>query len=73
MTHPSSGEKLYDQNLTQWLQLSGEYIGRVRPADERIAWMEFLLDEIRPFVPPAEYATFLAELQQAIAERRLQG
>ena len=31
MTHPSSGEKLYDQNLTQWLQLSGEYIGRVRP------------------------------------------
>lgn len=34
MTHPSSGEKLYDQNLTQWLQLSGEYIGRVRPADE---------------------------------------
>ena len=73
MTHPSSGEKLYDQNLTQWLQLSGEYIGRVRPSDERVAWMEFLLDEIRPFVPPAEYATFLAELQQAIAERRLQG
>jgi hypothetical protein len=73
MTHPTSGEKLYDQNLTQWLQLSGEYIGRVRPSDERVAWMEFLLDEIRPFVPPAEYATFLAELQQAIAERRLQG
>jgi hypothetical protein len=70
MTHPSSGEKLYDQNLTQWLQLSGEYIGRVRPSDERVAWMEFLLDEIRQFVPPAEYAGFLEELQAAIAKRR---
>jgi hypothetical protein len=70
MTHPSSGEKLYDQNLTQWLQLSGEYIGRVRPADERVAWMEFLLDEIRPFVPPAEYDQFLGELGAAIGQRR---
>jgi hypothetical protein len=70
MTHPSSGEKLYDQNLTQWLQLSGEYIGRVRPSDERVAWMEFLLDEIRPFVAPAEYDQFLEELQAAIAKRR---
>jgi len=52
------------------LQLSGEYIGRVRPADERVAWMEFLLDEIRPFVPPAEYNQFLGELQEAIAKRR---
>jgi hypothetical protein len=70
MTHPTSGEKLYDQNLTQWLQLSGEYIGRVRPSDERVAWMEFLLDEIRPFVPPAEYDQFLGELQTAIGKRR---
>ncbi len=70
MTHPSSGENLYDQNLTQWLQLSGEYIGRVRPSDERVAWMEFLLDEIRQFVAPAEYDQFLGELQAAIGKRR---
>jgi hypothetical protein len=73
MTQSSNGGALYDQNLTQWLQLSGEYIGRVRPSDERVAWMQFLLDEIRQFVPTVEYDTFLGELQQAIAERRVQG
>ena len=73
MTQSSNAEALYDQNLTQWLQLSGEYIGRVRPGDERVAWMQFLLDEIRQFVPPAEYDRFLSELQLAIAERQVQG
>ncbi len=68
-----NGEALYDQNLTQWLQMSGEYIGRVRPSDERVAWLLFLLDEIRQFAPPAEYAAFLGELQQAIGERRQAG
>jgi hypothetical protein len=68
-----NGEALYDQNLTQWLQMSGEYIGRVRPSDERVAWLLFLLDEIRQFVPPAEYNTFVSELQQAIGERLRQG
>jgi hypothetical protein len=53
--------------------MSGEYIGRVRPSDERVAWMLFLLDEIRQFVPPAEYNTFVSELQQAIGERLRQG
>lgn len=72
MTQSSNAEALYDQNLTQWLQLSGEYIGRVRPSEERVAWIQFLLDEIRQFVPAAEYDTFLGELQQAIAERRVQ-
>jgi hypothetical protein len=73
MTQPPSAERLYDQNLTQWLQLSGEYIGRVRPSEERVAWMQFLLDEIRQFVPATEYDNFLGELQQAIGERRHQG
>jgi hypothetical protein len=71
MTQSPNAGALYDQNLTQWLQLSGEYIGRVRPSDERVAWMQFLLDEIRQFVPPAEYDRFLSELQLAIAERQV--
>jgi hypothetical protein len=71
MIQATSPEPLYDQNLTQWLQLSGEYIGRVRPSEERVAWMKFLLDEIRQFVPPAEYESFLGELQLAIAERQV--
>jgi hypothetical protein len=70
MTEAVDPEGLYDQNLTQWLQLSGEYIGRVRPPNERVAWLEFLLSEIRQFVPPAEYKAFLDELQAALAVRR---
>jgi hypothetical protein len=73
MVQSSGAEPLYDQNLTQWLQQSGEYIGRVRPSEERVAWLQFLLDEIGQFVPAAEYDAFLGELQQVIAERRAQG
>lgn len=61
---------LYDPDLTQWLQLSGEYIGRVRPADERVAWVMFLFEQIKPFVTPEEYQAFLASVQEAIAAER---
>lgn len=62
--------ELYDQNLTQWLQLSGEYIGRVRPANERTDWIMFLFEQIEPFVPPAEFEPFLAEVQKRISAKR---
>jgi|GEM_PF-1852821 len=58
--------ELYDPDLTQWLQLSGEYIGRVRPAAERVDWMLFLCEQIKPFLPPEEYRQFLGEVQQAL-------
>ena len=41
---------LYDPDLTQWLQLSGEYIANVRPAEERSQWVMFLLDEVKAFL-----------------------
>jgi hypothetical protein len=61
--------ELYDQNLVQWLQLSGEYIGRVRPADERTAWIMFLLDQVQPFLTPEENSALLSEVQTSIQDR----
>ena len=59
--------ELYDQNLTQWLQLSGEYIGRVRPANERADWIMFLFEQIQPFVDPPDFDALLVEIQNRIA------
>jgi hypothetical protein len=73
MSEVPSVESLYDENLTQWLQLSGEYIARVRPPEERVPWVLFLLQEVRPFVPPEEYSAFLRQLQQEIGERAAAG
>ena len=58
--------QLYDPDLTQWLQLSGEYIAKVRPAEERVDWVMFLLAEIKALLSADEYATLLNELQSAI-------
>ncbi|HQY91976.1 hypothetical protein [Caldilinea sp.] len=61
---------LYDPDLTQWLQLSGEYIGRVRPADERVDWIVFLFEQIKPFISQEEYQKLLAEMQAALAAQQ---
>ena len=58
--------KLYDPDLTQWLQLSGEYIATIRPADERVDWVLFLLAEIKVQLPPEEYVELLGELATAV-------
>jgi hypothetical protein len=62
--------QLYDPDLTQWLQHSGEFIGRLRPADERAEWILFLVDEVKAFLAPEDYARLLEELQAGLAARR---
>ncbi len=57
---------LYDPDLTQWLQLSGEYIGHVRPAGERSAWVMFLFEQIKPFLSAEEYQALVSEVGQAL-------
>ena len=64
--------QLYDHQLTEWLQNSGEYIARLRPADERTAWILFLLDQIKPFLTQEEYGSFLDELKVAVEEQSIQ-
>lgn len=61
---------LYDPELTQWLQLSGEYIGRVRPADERVDWILFLFEQIKPFVAAEEYQALLDAVQTALQAQK---
>ena len=61
---------LYDPELTQWLQLSGEYIGRVRPADERVDWILFLFEQIKPFVSTEEYQALLDAVQTALQAQK---
>ncbi len=65
---------LYDPDLTQWLQLSGEYIGHVRPANERSAWIMFLFEQIQPFLTAEEYQALVSEVALALEEQsRKQG
>ena len=61
---------LYDPELTQWLQRSGEYIGRVRPADERVDWILFLFEQIKPFVSTEEYQALLDAIQTALQAQK---
>ena len=56
----------YDNQLIQWLQLSGEYIGGQHAADDRASWILFLLEQVKPFVSPEEYNALLNEVQQRI-------
>ncbi|HHY57996.1 MAG TPA: hypothetical protein GYA08_21475 [Chloroflexi bacterium] len=61
---------LYDPDLTQWLQLSGEYIGRVRPAAERVEWILFFFEQIKPFVSAEEYRALLDAVQAALQAQK---
>ena len=60
---------MYDPDLTQWLQLSGQNIVQNRPAAERIPWVLFLLDEMKAFLTPDEYSALLSGLQDALQAR----
>ena len=60
--------ELYDVEVTPLLQNAGEYLGRGVPAEQRVAWMMFLLDQIKPFLTAEEFAAFVAELREALAQ-----
>lgn len=62
--------KLYDPDLTSWLQLSGEYIGRVRPAAERVEWIIFFFEQIKPFLSKEEYQALLDAVQTAFQAQK---
>lgn len=60
---------VYHPDLTNWLQLSGQYIVQNQPVEERVPWVLFLLDEMKQFMPPEEYATMLRQLQAELGAR----
>ena len=58
----------YEKDLVQWLQLSGEYIGRMDDhPDNRPDWILFLVDEVKGFISADEYAALLAQLSSAVS------
>lgn len=61
--------ELYDPNLVQWLQWSGEHIVKLRPMEERARWVEFLIKEIEAMLPADEATAVLVELQGDINYR----
>ena len=58
--------ELYDAEVTPLLQNAGEYIARLRPANERVAWVMFLVDQIKPFLTEDEFDEFLRDLRTAV-------
>ena len=58
--------ELYDVEVTPLLQNAGEYIARLRPANERVAWIMFLVDQIKPFLTEDEFDAFLRDLHNAV-------
>ena len=58
--------ELYDVEVTPLLQNAGEYIGRGVPAEQRVDWMMFLIDQIKPFLTEAEFAAFVHEFREAL-------
>jgi hypothetical protein len=53
----------YEPDLIQWLQLSGEYIGRMDDHPEtRADWILFLVDEVKGFISPEAYQALLEQL-----------
>jgi hypothetical protein len=61
--------ELYDAEVTPLLQNAGEYIGRGVPADKRVDWMLFLIDQIKPFLTEAEFADFVREFREALGKQ----
>ena len=58
----------YEKDLIQWLQLSGEYIGRMDDHPEtRAEWILFLVDEVKGFISAAQYAAMLEQLSSAVS------
>ena len=59
----------YEADLIQWLQLSGEYIGRMDDHSEtRADWILFLVDEVKGFITAAEYAAMLEQLDSSVTD-----
>ena len=63
----------YDHNLTDVLQTSAEYIALKPTWDERASWITFLLQELETFYKKEEFTSFLADLQEQIANRIARG
>lgn len=58
----------YDPTITEMLQTVAELIA-LKPKDQWIAWLQFLLTELESVLPAQGYADLLVQLQEAAARQ----
>lgn len=57
----------YDHTLTEMLQTAAELIG-LKPKEEQVQWVLFLLEEIKSLSSKQNYADLLIGIQQGISK-----
>lgn len=58
----------YDPTITETLQTVAELIA-IKPKNEWMPWMQFLLSELKSVMPSHGYADLLAQLQEETARQ----
>lgn len=57
----------YDHTITEMLQTAAELIG-LKPKEEQVQWVLFLLGEMKSFLSKQDYADLLTGIQKGISK-----
>ena len=57
----------YDHTITEMLQTAAELIG-LKPKEEQVQWVLFLLEEMKSLSSKQAYTDFLAGIQEGISK-----
>ena len=57
----------YDHTITEMLQTAAELIG-LKPKEEQVQWVLFLLGEMKSFLSKQDYADLLTGIQEGISK-----
>ena len=57
----------YDHTITEMLQTAAELIG-LKPKEEQVQWVLFLLEEMKSFLPKQDYTDLLTGIQEGITK-----
>ena len=57
----------YDHTITEMLQTAAELIG-LKPKEEQVQWVLFLLGEMRSFLSKQDYVDLLTGIQEGVTK-----
>ena len=57
----------YDHTITEMLQTAAELIG-LKPKEEQVQWVLFLLGEMKSFLSKQDYADLLIGIQEGLGK-----
>jgi len=60
----------YDHTITEMLQTAAELIG-LKPKEEQVQWVLFLLGEMKSFLSKQDYADLLTGIQEGVSKERV--